>query len=97
MGLYAVSLQPLITLFNIFISARQCWFADDASAAGTVEELKMWWDELVTDGLQLGYFPNAKKCWLITKSEKEERAKTMFGGTAIIISTEGHQHLRDLL
>ena len=40
---------------------------------------------------------NAKKCWLITKSEKEERAKTMFDGTAINISTEGHQHLGALL
>ena len=97
MGLYAVSLQPLITHLNLFSPARQCWFADDASAAGTLEELKMWWDELVTDGPQLGYFPNAKKCWLITKSEKEERAKTMFGGTAINISTEGHQHLGALL
>ena len=97
MGLYAVSLQPLITHLNLFSSARQCWFADDASEAGTLEELKIWWDELVTDGPQLGYFPNAKKCWLITKSEKEERAKTMFGGTAINISTEGHQHLGALL
>ena len=49
MGLYAVSLQPLITHLNLFSSARQCWFADDASAAGTLEELKMWWDELFTD------------------------------------------------
>ena len=42
MGLYAVSLQPLITHLNLFSSARQRWFADDASAAGTLEELKMW-------------------------------------------------------
>ena len=37
MGLYAVSLQPLLTQLNLFSSARQCWFADDASAAGTLE------------------------------------------------------------
>ena len=88
MGLYAVSLQPLITHLNLSSSAGQCWFADDASASGTLEELKIWWDELVTDGPQLGYLPNAKKCWLITKPEKEERAKAMFDGTAINISTE---------
>ena len=57
----------------------------------------MWWDELVTNGPQLGYLPNAKKCWLITKSEKEELAKTMFDGTAINNSTEGHQHLGAVL
>ena len=97
MGLYAVSLQPLITPLNLSSSARQCWFAEDASASGTLEELKIWWDELITDGPQLGYLPNAKKCWLITKSEKEERAKTMFDDTAINISTEGHQHLGAVL
>ena len=61
------------------------------------EVVKIWWDELVPDGQQLGYFLNAKKCWLITKPEKEERAKTMFDYTAINISTEGHQHLGALL
>jgi len=49
---------------------------------------------LVTDGPQLGYLPNANKCWLITKPEKEERTKAMFDGTAINISAEGHQHPR---
>ena len=73
MGLYAVSLQPLITHLNLFSSARQCWFADDAIAAGILEELKIWWDELVTDGQLLGYFPNAKKCWQITKERKRKK------------------------
>ena len=53
--------------------------------------------KLVMEGPQLGYLPNAKKCWLITKSEKEEWAKTMFDGTAINISTDGHQHLGAVL
>ena len=87
MGLYAVSVQPLISRLNLSSTARQCWFADDASASGSLEELKKWWDELVIDGPQLGYFPNAKKCWLITKPEKEDLAKAMFGSTAINIST----------
>ena len=52
MGPHAVSLQPLITHLNLFSSARQCWFANDTSAAGTLEEHKIWWDELVTDGPQ---------------------------------------------
>ena len=39
MGLYAVSLQPLITHLNLSSSERQCWFADDASASGTLEVL----------------------------------------------------------
>ena len=97
MGLYAVSLQLLITHLNLSSSAGPCLFADDTSVSGTLEELKIWWEELVTDGPQLGYLPNAKKCWLITKPEKEEHAKTTFDDTAINISTEGHQHLGAVL
>ena len=52
-----------------------------------------WWDELSSSGPAFGYFPNAKKCWLITKPEKEEEARAVFGATAINITTEGHKHL----
>ena len=40
MSLYAVSLQPLITRLGVSCRAKQCWFADDATGAGSVEELK---------------------------------------------------------
>ena len=46
-----------------------------------------WWDELSSSGPALGYFPNAKKCWLITKPEKEEEARAFFGETAIAVIT----------
>ena len=82
---------------NLSSRAGQCWFADDASASGALQELKIWWDELVTNGPELGYLPNAKKCWLITKPEKEEHARAMLDGTAINISTEGHQHLEAVI
>ena len=61
------------------------------------------WKSLRNGGMsksQTGHnldFPNAKRCWLITKSERKERAKTTFDGTVINISTEGHQHLGALL
>ena len=34
MSLYAVSLQPLITRLTIASSAKQCWYADDATGSG---------------------------------------------------------------
>ena len=40
MLMYTISLQPLISLIHNCSSAKQCWFADDASAAGPVEEAK---------------------------------------------------------
>ena len=58
-----------------------------------IEELKKWWDELIDAGLGLGYYPNAKKCWLITKPKKEEAARDVFAGIEINITTQGHKHL----
>ena len=41
----------------------------------------------------LGYLPNTKKCWLITKPEKEEEARAVFEARAINITMEGYKHL----
>ena len=92
MSLYAVSLQPLITRLTIAISAEQCWYADDATGSGPLDGLKKWWDELEESGPGLGYFPNAKKCWLIVKPCREEEARELFAGTAINVTTEGQKH-----
>ena len=93
MGIYAISLQPLITRLGISNDLKQCWFADDASGAGSLEDIKRWWDVLTEAGPDLGYYPNAKKCWLITKPDKKDLAKAIFEGTAINISTQGQKHL----
>lgn len=41
MGLYALSIQPLITSLQGACKIKQCWFADDASGAGPVAEIKV--------------------------------------------------------
>ena len=76
---------------------KQCWFKDDATGAGPLEEVKQWWDELREAGPPPGYYPNSKKCWLVIKPEKESRAKEMFAGTGINITTEGRKHLGEAL
>ena len=50
-------------------------------------------DELSEGGPLSGYLPNAKKCWLIIKPEREQAAREVFRDTAINITTEGHKHL----
>ena len=55
--LYAVSLQPIITRLNASTFVKQCWFADDATGAGSLGELKKWWGVLNKSGPSLGYFP----------------------------------------
>ena len=93
MSVYAISSQPLISLLHNRSTAKQCWFADDAAGAGSLEEVKKWWEELVEAGPPLGYYPNSKKCWLVVKPGKEGRAKEMFAGTGINITTGGRKHL----
>ena len=93
MSLYAISLQPLITGLQLTSSAKQCWFADDATGAGSLVELKKWWDELNNLGPDLGYYPNANKCWLVIKPDKESDAKELFADFSINISTQGQKHL----
>ena len=83
----------LISLLHNRSTAKQCWFAEDATGAGPLEEVKQWWDELREAGPPVGCYPNSKKCWLVVKPEKEGRAKEMFAGTGINITTEGRKHL----
>ena len=40
MSMYAISLQPLISLLHNRRTAKQCWSADDATGAGPLEEVK---------------------------------------------------------
>ena len=40
MGLYALSIQPLITSLQAVSIVKQCWFADDVSAAGSIMEIR---------------------------------------------------------
>ena len=40
MGLYALSIQPLITSLQAQSSVKQCWFAYDASGAGSIMEIR---------------------------------------------------------
>ena len=65
----------------------------DESGSGSLEVIKQWWDELTEAVPNLGYYQNAKKCWLITKPEKVEGARAIFEGTAINISTQVQSHL----
>ena len=86
MGLYALSIQPLITSLHGACMIKQCWFADDASGAGPVAEIKKWWGTLSAIGSDFGYYPNGKKYWIITKPAREIIVKEAFKETAIDVT-----------
>ena len=85
MCMYALSLQPLISRLQAASQAKQCWFADDATGCGSLPNIRVWWDELTMAGPD---YPNAGKCWLATKPDKEETAWKMFEETAINTTTK---------
>ena len=93
MSLYTISLKPLITRLHVSSGAKQCWFADDATGSCPLQYVRKWWDELSESSSPLGYFPNAKKCWLIIKPEREQAATEVFRDAAINVTLEGHKHL----
>ena len=91
MAMYAIGTLPLIQ--SLKEGVVQSWYADDASAGGTLAPLRRWWDRLQAEGPQFGYFPNAEKTWLIVKPEQAKSAEEQFQSTGIRITAHGERHL----
>ena len=70
MAMYALALTPLTKKLKHL--CKQVWYADDGTGGDKFVKLKAWWDDLVKEGPRYGYFPKAKKTWLITSEEKLE-------------------------
>ena len=94
MAMYAIGILPLIQKLHEHCQAtKQVWFADDATAAGTCESLRQWWDFLSTEGPKYGYYPNATKTYLIIKEAYQPIAQRIFTNTNIVITCQGKRHL----
>ena len=95
MSFYGLSTRPLQKILRIKSPAvKQVWVADDATGAGKLKQLKEWWDIIITNGINIGYYVNASKSWLILKDpERMNEAKTIFADTAIKVTIEGKRHL----
>ena len=71
----------------------QSWYADDASASGTLPHLRSWWDKLQLTGPQFGYFPNPDTTWLVVKPVYAKTTEEQFQNTGIKISVDRQRHL----
>ena len=91
MPMYAMATLPLIE--RLPQSATQVWYADDASALGSLSDLRARWDDLARRGPTFGYFPNASKTWLVTKSELHQEALRTFENSSVNITCVGRPHL----
>ena len=91
MSFYALATLPLIN--RLPTSVKQVWYADDATAIGTISDLRTWWESLACLGPSYGYFPNAAKTWLLTKPDYLTQAKSVFADTKVNITCDGRPHL----
>ena len=94
MAMYALAVVPLIhKLRNNCPDVKQVWYADDATGAGSCENLRQWWHEIEHFGPTFGYYPNGAKTYLIVKEEFEDKAKALFADTNVHITINGKRHL----
>ena len=74
MPMYGLALLPLIQKVNPSLLVTQCWYADDASAAGTISSLREW---LVNEGPK---FVNSLKTHFANKGWSPIKSCYFFGG-----------------
>ena len=91
MAMYAIATIPLINKLNGKVC--QTWYADDATATGSINHLRNWWDKIVSEGPKYGYHANASKSWLITKKSFFTKAIDAFENTSVKVTSEGRPHL----
>ena len=93
MPMYSLATLPLIEKVNPDLSVIQSWFADDATAAGSISKLRDWWDALATLGPMFGYHVNASKTHLVVKDSLLSTASAVFADTKVNITSDGRPHL----
>ena len=94
MAMYALAVVPLIAQLHAVVpDAKQVWFADDATAVGSLSSIFNWWWRLSSVGPKFGYFPNASETVLIVKPEHLANAHSIFADTNIQVAAGGQRHL----
>ena len=93
MPFYALVTIPLILHLDGAEDLKQVWYADDASATGSLSSIHTWWNELSSVCPGYGYFSNASKTWLVTKSEHLDKAKQLFDKSNVNITCYGRPYL----
>ena len=95
MQFYGISTTNIIKRLDYQITKiHQVWLADDATGAGTLLNLRKWWESVQLVGTKYGYHVKPSKSWLILKDPgKLHDAETLFHNSEIKITTSGMRHL----
>ena len=94
MSMYAIGISVLQTKINHKDThVKHVGYADDIAGAGKLMHLRQWWEEMQQLGPTFGYYPNAKKSWVIAKPDKVDLARELFKNTDVQVTDEGQRHL----
>ena len=91
MAMYALAISPLV--YDDSTGAKKIWYADDAGAAGRLEEVLEWWKMLKKRGPSYGFYPKPAKTILIVKPGAIDRAKQLFSADGITVTDKGGRYL----
>ena len=90
MPFYALATRPLINALREDVpEVKQVWYADDATAAGRIADLRSWWSRISALGPFYGYFVNPSKTWLVTRDGCSGLASEFFGDTNVNTTHHG--------
>ena len=74
MAFYASGTTTLVNTLQITSpEVRQVCLADDISGASNLDDLMIWWKNVISDSKKFGYLVNEKKSWLILESWSRNR------------------------
>ena len=87
MYFYGIGTIPLIRSLQGRDQLHQVWYADDASACGSLTTLHGWFTDLLESGPSFGYFPEPSKCVLVVDDQFMDEAKEVFKSFSITVKT----------
>ena len=94
--IYAIGTLSLIRSLCNPGRCTQLWYADHASAGGTLSELQNWFDLLCSHGPSFGYHTERTKSFVVVNEWWRSEAVTIFGDLGIQVVT-GHRFLGGFL
>jgi len=92
MFMYGVGTLPLIWSLHNPTCWMQLWYADDASAGGSLLDLRDWFSLLCSRGPAFGYFPEPTKSFVVVSERFRGEAEAVFGDLGVqVVTSSGHQ------
>ena len=92
MFMYAIGTLPLIHSLRRPSCWTQVWYADDASAGGSLSDIRDWFSLLCSRGPSYGYFPEPSKSLVVVDEHFRSEAESLFQGLGVRI-VSGHRYL----